>query len=201
MFEPVESDFSFVANELDLLTFWKEEHVFERSVEQCKDRPLFTFYEGPPTANGAPHWGSVLTRVAKDVYLRYKTMCGYFVPRRSGWDTHGLPVEVEVQKDLDILGKEQVEAYGIEKFTHRCIESVWRYIDEWKAMSDRIGFWLDPEGYATYHSYYVESVWWALYEFFKQGLLYQGYKSVRWWPQGGTALSAGESRHVFDRLK
>ncbi|MHC4491005.1 MAG: isoleucine--tRNA ligase, partial [Planctomycetota bacterium] len=192
MFEAVPSQVSFPAQEQESLEFWKREQIFQKSVEQSVGRPLFTFYEGPPTANGIPHWGHMLTRTGKDVFLRFHTMCGCHVPRHSGWDTHGLPVEVEVQKELGIQSKEEVEAYGIDKFTRRCIESVWRYIDEWERMSDRIGFWLDREGYATYHRYYVESVWWALSELFKQGLLYQGYKSVWWWPQGGTALSQGE---------
>ncbi|MHC4548442.1 MAG: isoleucine--tRNA ligase [Planctomycetota bacterium] len=192
MFEPVPSPVSFPGLERELLRFWKQEGIFERSVEQARGRPRFTFFEGPPTANNAPHMGHVLTRVAKDVFLRYRTMCGWHVPRRSGWDTHGLPVEIEVEKELGIHGKREIEQLGIEAFTRRCIESVWRYIGEWEQMSERVGFWLDQEGYATYHRYYVESVWWALARFFKQGLLYQDYKSVWWWPQGGTALSQGE---------
>ncbi|MCK6460433.1 MAG: isoleucine--tRNA ligase [Planctomycetes bacterium] len=192
MFEPAPPDVSFPALERELLALWKRDRIFERSIEEAKGRPRFTFYEGPPTANGVPHWGHVLTRVAKDVFLRYKTMCGFEVPRRSGWDTHGLPVEVEVQKELKLPGKAEVEAFGIEAFTRRCVESVWRYIGEWERMSDRVGFWLHREGYATYHRSYVESVWWALSELFKRGLLYQDMKSVWWWPQGNTALSAGE---------
>jgi len=192
MFEPAPPDVSFPDEEKKLLALWKEHRIFERSIEQAKGRPRFTFYEGPPTANGIPHWGHVLTRVAKDVFLRYRTMCGCEVPRRSGWDTHGLPVEVEVQKELKLPGKPEVEAYGIDAFTRRCIESVWRYIGEWERMSDRVGFWLDREGYATFHRAYVESVWWALSELFRRGLLYQDMKSVWWWPQGNTALSAGE---------
>jgi isoleucyl-tRNA synthetase len=192
MFEPVASDVSFPKMELELLEFWRTEAVFQRSVEQCRNRPRFTFYEGPPTANGIPHWGHILTRVAKDVFLRYKSMTGFYVPRRSGWDTHGLPVEIEVERQLGIHGRQEVERMGLDAFTRRCIESVWRYIDEWERMSERVGFWLDRDGYATYHRYYVESVWWALSELFKKGLLYQGYKSVWWWPQGGTALSQGE---------
>jgi len=192
MFEPVPPNVSFPALERDLLEFWKSERIFQRSVEQCKDRPLFTFYEGPPTANNHPHMGHVLTRAAKDVFLRYQTMCGRYVPRRSGWDTHGLPVEIEVEKSLGIHGKREIEKLGVEAFTRACIESVWKYIGEWEAMSDRVGFWLDKEGYATYHRSYVESVWWALSTLFEKGLLYQGYKSVWWWPEGGTALSQGE---------
>ncbi|MEM8883079.1 MAG: isoleucine--tRNA ligase [Planctomycetota bacterium] len=192
MFEPVPGNVSFPALERELLDFWKNEEIFRKSIEQCQGRPRFTFYEGPPTANGIPHWGHVLTRTAKDVFLRYKTMTGFYVPRASGWDTHGLPVEIEVEKDLGIHGKRDIEAMGIEQFTRKCIESVWKYIGEWERMSDRVGFWLDKGGYATYHDYYVQSVWWALAELFRRGLLYQDYKSVWWWPQGGTALSQGE---------
>ncbi len=192
MFEAVPSDVSLPALERDTLAFWEREKIFERSVESSEGRPPFVFYEGPPTANGIPHWGHVLTRVAKDVFLRYKSLTGFHVPRRAGWDTHGLPVEIEVEKELGLKGKGDIERYGIERFTRTCIDSVWRYIGEWERMSSRIGFWLDRDGYATYHRRYVESVWWALSEFFKSGLLYQGYKSVWWWPQGGTALSAGE---------
>jgi len=140
-----------------------------------------------------PHPGHVLTRVIKDVFLRYRTMCGYQVPRRAGWDTHGLPVEVEVERNLGIHGKHDIEKYGVEAFTRKCLESVFRYIGEWKRMTERIAFWVDLENaYATYHQSYVESVWWALKTLFDKGLLYQGYKVVWWWPQGGTALSAGE---------
>ncbi|MHC4450819.1 MAG: isoleucine--tRNA ligase [Planctomycetota bacterium] len=192
MFEAVPSNVSFPDQERELLEFWKEHEIFQKSIEQCQDRPKYIFYEGPPTANNKPHMGHVLTRTGKDVFLRYKTMTGHFVPRRSGWDTHGLPVEIEVEKELGIHGKRDIEAMGIEAFTRKCIESVWKYIGEWERMSDRVGFWLDKDGYATYHSYYVQSVWWALAEMFKRDLLYQDYKSVWWWPEGGTALSQGE---------
>jgi len=192
MFDPVPGTVSFPEQERELLEFWKRERIFEKSVEQCRGRPLFIFYEGPPTANGIPHWGHVLTRTGKDVFLRYKTMTGHYVPRRSGWDTHGLPVEIEVEKALGIHGKRDIEKMGVEAFTKACIESVWKYIGEWERMSERVGFWLDREGYATYHRYYVESVWWALATLFEKGLLYQDYKSVWWWPEGGTALSQGE---------
>ncbi len=140
-----------------------------------------------------PHPGHVLTRVMKDVFLRYRTMCGYHVPRRAGWDTHGLPVEVEVEKELGISGREAIQEYGVEAFSRKCIDSVFKYIGEWRKMTRRIGFWVDfDSAYVTFHKSYVESVWWALSEMFKKGLLYQGYKVVWWWPQGGTALSAGE---------
>ncbi len=191
MFDAVPSP-DFPAQERAQLAFWTGEGIFDRSVEQSKDRPRYVFFEGPPTANGLPHWGSVFTRVGKDVFLRYKSMCGYYVPRRTGWDTHGLPVEVEVQKELGLKGKEDIEKMGLEAFSRHCLESVGRYIGEWERMSERIGFWLDRDGYATYHRSFVESVWWALSTFFEQGLLYQDYKSVWWWPQGNTTLSAGE---------
>jgi isoleucyl-tRNA synthetase len=193
MFDPVSAKVSFPALETKLLEEWKKERVFERSVEEAKDRKRFVFYEGPPTANGKPHPGSVLTRVMKDVILRHRAMTGHFVPRRGGWDTHGLPVEVEVEKALGISGREAIVQYGVEAFTHKCIESVFKYVDEWRRMSDRVAFWLDMDAaYVTFHKSYVESVWWALKTLFDQGLLYQGYKVVWWWAQGGTALSAGE---------
>ena len=193
MFDPVTAKVSFPALETKLLEEWKKERVFERSVEEAKDRKRFVFYEGPPTANGKPHPGSVLTRVMKDVILRHRSMTGHFVPRRGGWDTHGLPVEVEVEKALGISGREAILNYGVEAFTHQCIESVFKYVDEWRRMSDRVAFWLDMDAaYVTFHKPYVESVWWALKTLFDKGLLYQGYKIVWWWPQGGTALSAGE---------
>ena len=182
---------SFPDEERKLLDFWRRHDVFGKSAR--RSGPSFVFYEGPPTANGLPHPGHVLTRVIKDVFLRYKTMCGFHVPRRAGWDTHGLPVEVEVEKELGIHGKHDIEKFGVEAFTRRCIDSVFRYIGEWRRMTERIAFWLDlDDAYVTFHKSYVESVWWALKTLFDKGLLYQDYKVVWWWPQGGTALSAGE---------
>jgi isoleucyl-tRNA synthetase len=188
--------------EEEVLRFWKEEHIFEKSLEASRGRPSFVFYEGPPTANGTPHNGHVLTRVMKDLFPRYKSMRGFHVERMAGWDTHGLPVEVEVEKELGMRGgagtayrnaREAVLAYGLDSFSQRCIESVFRYTQEWETLTDRIGFWIDlNEAYVTYHREYVESVWWALAELHKKGLLYQGYKVVWWWPEGGTALSSGE---------
>ena len=183
----------FPAVEQSISDFWRENRIFEKSLEARRGAPQFTFYEGPPTANGLPHNGHVLTRVFKDVFLRYQTMRGRYVPRKAGWDTHGLPVEVEVEKELGIHGKEAIEAYGVEKFIAKCIDSVFRYTHEWERMTEKVGFWVDLEdAYVTYHRSYVESVWWALSELFKKDLLYQGHKIVWWWPQGGTALSAGE---------
>ncbi|HEY8430201.1 MAG TPA: isoleucine--tRNA ligase, partial [Sandaracinaceae bacterium] len=193
MFDPVSQRVSFPELEERLLAFWREARIFEKSVEAAKDRPRFVFYEGPPTANGMPHPGHVLTRVMKDVVLRYKSMRGYYVPRRGGWDTHGLPVEVEVEKALGISGRPAIEAYGVEAFARKCVESVFKYIDEWRRMTERIAFWVDLDAaYVTFHKSYVESVWWALKTLFEKGLLYQDYKVVWWWPQGGTALSSGE---------
>ena len=193
MFDPVSPQVSFPEIDAAQLEFWEKTRIFEKTLEGGGDKQPFIFYEGPPTANGMPHPGHVLTRVMKDVFLRYRTMCGYYVPRRAGWDTHGLPVEVEVEKELGISGREAIEEFGVEAFSRKCIDSVFKYIGEWQKMTERIGFWVDLDSaYVTFHKSYVESVWWALSEMFKQGLLYQGYKVVWWWPQGGTALSSGE---------
>ncbi len=193
MFDPVSPQVSFPELDATQLRFWGDARVFEKTLEASRGKEPFVFYEGPPTANGMPHPGHVLTRVVKDVFLRYRSMCGYHVPRRAGWDTHGLPVEVEVEKELGISGREAIEAYGVEAFSRKCIDSVFKYIGEWQKMSERIGFWVDfDDAYVTFHKSYIESVWWSLSEMYKNGLLYQGYKVVWWWPQGGTALSAGE---------
>ena len=184
---------NFPALEKRILQFWEDRDVFRRSLAEAVDRPDFVFYEGPPTANGLPHNGHVLTRVIKDLYPRYKTMRGYRVERRAGWDTHGLPVEVEVEKGLRISGKAAIVDYGVDRFNRKCLESVFRYTEEWEHLTKRIGFWVDlNEAYVTFHKSYVESVWWALSELFSKGLLYQGHKVVWWWAQGGTALSSGE---------
>jgi len=183
----------FPAVEASIQDFWREHHIFDKSLQNRAGRPRFTFYEGPPTANGVPHNGHVLTRVMKDVFLRYRTMRGCHVPRKAGWDTHGLPVEVEVEKELGIHGKAAIEQYGVKNFILRCMQSVFRYTGEWERMTERVGFWVDlSDAYVTYHRSYVESVWWALSELFRKDLLYQGHKIVWWWPQGGTALSSGE---------
>jgi isoleucyl-tRNA synthetase len=193
MFQPVESNANFPQQELAIGQFWKENRIYEKSLEQRAGAPPFVFYEGPPTANGMPHPGHCLTRAIKDLFPRYKTMRGFHCERKAGWDTHGLPVEVEVCKELGIHSKEEIEAYGIEPFIQKCQQSVWRYMKEWERMTDRIGFWVDlKNAYATYHQSYVESVWWSLKELYDRGLLYQGHKIVWWWAQGGTALSSGE---------
>jgi isoleucyl-tRNA synthetase len=201
MFDPVSPQVSFTELDATHLAFWENARIFEKTLEGGENKKSFIFYEGPPTANGMPHPGHVLTRVMKDVFLRYRSMCGYHVPRRAGWDTHGLPVEVEVEKELGISGREAIEEYGVEAFSRKCIDSVFQYIGEWQKMTQRIGFWVDfDSAYVTFHKSYVESVWWALSEMFNQGLLYQGYKVVWWWPQGGTALSAGEVGQGYKKL-
>jgi len=193
MFQPIEGSVNFPALETKIGQIWKDRQIYEKSLQQRAEAPRFVFYEGPPTANGMPHPGHCLTRAIKDLFPRYRTMRGYRCERKGGWDTHGLPVEVEVCKELGIHSKEEIEAYGIEPFIHKCQESVWRYMKEWERLTDRLGFWIHlDEAYATYHQSYVESVWWSLKNLFDRGLLYQGHKIVWWWAQGGTALSAGE---------
>jgi isoleucyl-tRNA synthetase len=193
IFAKVPNALDFPAEEREILRFWKAARIFEKTLSKPASRGTFVFYEGPPTANGLPHNGHVLTRVIKDLFPRYKTMRGWSVPRKAGWDTHGLPVEVEVEKELRIHGKAAIEAYGVEPFVKRCVESVFRYTREWEELTERVAFWVDlGDAYVTYHRSYVESVWWALSELFKKGLLYQGHKVVWWWAQGGTALSSGE---------
>ena len=193
MFQKVEGHVSFPKQEESVLEFWKQHRIYEESLKRREGAPRFVFFEGPPTANGLPHPGHCLTRAIKDVFPRYKTMRGYFCQRKAGWDTHGLPVEVEVCKEIGIHSKEQIEEFGVEPFIHRCQQSVWRYMQEWERLTERLGFWVNlDEAYVTYHQSYVESVWWSLKNFFDRGLLYQGHKIVWWWAQGGTALSSGE---------
>jgi isoleucyl-tRNA synthetase len=195
MFQPVESPVSFPRLEEAISRFWKEGGIYEKSLAARADAPNgpFVFYEGPPTANGLPHPGHCLTRAIKDLFPRYKTMRGYLCRRKAGWDTHGLPVEVEVCKELGIHSKEEIEAFGVEPFIRKCVESVFRYTQQWEQLTERLGFWIHlDEAYVTFHQSYVESVWWALKTLFDRGLLYQGHKIVWWWAQGGTALSSGE---------
>ncbi len=176
-----------------VLERWSEASVFDAALQRRAGAPAFTFYEGPPTANGRPGIHHVLARALKDVVCRYKDMAGFRVERKAGWDTHGLPVEVEVEKTLGIHGKDAIREHGVEKFTRECIESVFKYVEEWEQLTDRIGYWLDlKSAYVTYHESFVESVWWALRELFDKGLLYEGHKVIWWWPQGGTALSSAE---------
>jgi isoleucyl-tRNA synthetase len=193
MFESVEGSVRFPHLESEVLTFWKDRGIYEKSLERRAGRPRFVFYEGPPTANGLPHPGHCLTRAIKDLFPRYRTMRGFLCERKAGWDTHGLPVEVEVCKELGIHAKEEIEAYGVEPFIHRCLESVFRYTREWELLTERLGFWVNlDQAYVTFHQSYIESVWWALKNLFDRKLLYQGHKIVWWWAQGGTALSSGE---------
>jgi|694.fasta_scaffold01267_24 isoleucyl-tRNA synthetase len=193
MFKAVSTEVRFPELEQRILEFWKANRVYQRSLEQRTGGPSFVFYEGPPTANGMPHPGHCLTRAIKDLFPRYRTMRGYHCRRKAGWDTHGLPVEVEVCKELGIHGKEEIESFGVEPFIQKCQQSVWRYMQQWEQLTERLGFWIDlNDAYVTYHQSYVESVWWSLKNLFDRGLLYRGYKIVWWWAQGGTALSSGE---------
>ena len=193
MYNKVSTDMRFAERELEVLAFWKENSIFAKTLEHRKDSELFMFYDGPPTANGQPHIGHVETRAFKDLIPRYRTMKGYNVPRKAGWDTHGLPVELEVEKLLGLDGKPQIEVYGVEPFIKACKESVWKYKREWEEMSDRVGFWADMEHpYVTYENNYIESVWWSLKTIFDKGLLYKGHKTVPYCSRCGTALSSHE---------
>jgi isoleucyl-tRNA synthetase len=193
MFKPVSTNVRFPLQEEQILQFWKSRTIYAKSLEQRKGAEPFVFYEGPPTANGMPHPGHCLTRAIKDLFPRYKTMRGFLCERKAGWDTHGLPVEVEVCKQMGIHGKDEIEAFGVEPFIQKCQQSVWRYMQEWERLTERIGFWIDlNKAYVTYHQSFVESVWWSLKNLFDRGLLYRGHKIVWWWAQGGTALSSGE---------
>jgi isoleucyl-tRNA synthetase len=192
-FEKVPPVVDFPDSESRIRDFWRERKIVEKSLEQRRGGPRFVFYEGPPTANGLPHNGPALTRVMKDVFPGYKAMRGFDVPRKAGWDTHGLPVEIEVEKELRISGKDAIVEYGVEPFVRRCLESVFRYTEEWAQFTEKLGFWVDlDDAYVTFHQSYVESVWWALSQLHAKGLLYRGYKVVWWWAQGGTVLSAAE---------
>lgn len=193
MYDKVDSSLDFTAREQKVIEFWKKNDVFQKTLENTQGKPEFTFYDGPPTANGKPHIGHILTRVMKDIIPRYKTMKGYHVARIAGWDTHGLPVELEVEKQLGIDGKQEIEKYGIEPFIKKCKESVWKYQSEWEKMSERVGYWVDMEHpYITYNDSYIESVWWSLKQIFDQGLIYKGHKIVPYCPRCGTALSSHE---------
>lgn len=193
MFASVDQSPRFPELEEEVARRWKERGIYQKQLARRADAPRFVFFEGPPTANGMPHPGHCLTRTIKDVFPRYRSMRGWRCDRKAGWDTHGLPVEVEVCKGLGIHSKDEIEAYGVEPFIHRCQASVWRYMQEWERLTERLGFWVNlDEAYVTYHQTYVESVWWALKNLFERGLLYRGHKIVWWWAQGGTALSAGE---------
>lgn len=202
MYDKVLTNLDFVKREQDILNFWKENNIFEKSIESRKDGEVFTFFDGPPTANGKPHIGHILTRVVKDIIPRYKTMKGYKVLRKAGWDTHGLPVELEIEKKLGISGKPQIENYGIEPFIKQCKDSVFTYESLWKKMSDRVGFWADMDNpYVTYHNSYIESVWWALKQIWDKNLLYKGHKIVPYCPRCGTSLSSHEVAQGYKDVK
>ena len=202
MYQKVDTNLNFVDREKKVEEFWKENHIFEKSMENRKEGETYTFYDGPPTANGKPHIGHVLTRVIKDMIPRYRTMKGYMVPRKAGWDTHGLPVELEVEKKLGLDGKEQIEEYGMEPFIKQCKESVWKYKGMWEDFSSTVGFWADMEHpYVTYYDDYIESEWWALKEIWNKKLLYKGYKIVPYCPRCGTPLSAQEVSQGYKTVK
>ena len=202
MYKKVSTDLNFVDREKEVEKFWEENHIFEKSMEERDGNDIYMFYDGPPTANGKPHIGHVLTRVIKDMIPRYRTMKGYEVPRKAGWDTHGLPVELEVEKALGLDGKDQIEEYGLEPFIDKCKESVWKYKGMWEDFSATVGFWADMENpYVTYHNDYIESEWWALKKIWEKGLLYKGFKIVPYCPRCGTPLSAQEVAQGYKDVK
>ena len=202
MYKKVPADLNFVGREKEIEKFWDDQKIFEKSIEDRKDSPTYMFYDGPPTANGKPHIGHVLTRVIKDMIPRYRTMKGYKVPRKAGWDTHGLPVEIEVEKLLGLDGKEQIEKYGLEPFIKKCKESVWKYEGMWEDFSKTVGFWADMDDpYVTYHDTFIESEWWALKKIWDKGLLYQGFKVVPYCPRCGTPLSSHEVAQGYKNVK
>ena len=202
MYRKVDTNLNFVDREKEVEKFWKDNKIFEKSMDSRKEGETYTFYDGPPTANGKPHIGHVLTRVIKDMIPRYRTMKGYMVPRKAGWDTHGLPVELEVEKKLGLDGKEQIEEYGMEPFIQQCKESVWKYKGMWEDFSSTVGFWADMEHpYVTYDNNFIESEWWALKEIWEKGLLYKGFKIVPYCPRCGTPLSAQEVSQGYKTVK
>ena len=202
MYQKVDTSLNFVDREKEVCQFWKDNDIFQKSMDSRKEGETYTFYDGPPTANGKPHIGHVLTRVIKDMIPRYRTMKGYEVPRKAGWDTHGLPVELEVEKALGLDGKDQIEEYGLEPFIDKCKESVWKYKGMWEDFSGTVGFWADMDNpYVTYHDDYIESEWWALKQIWDKGLLYKGFKIVPYCPRCGTPLSAQEVAQGYKDVK
>ncbi|MCI5481193.1 MAG: isoleucine--tRNA ligase [Lachnospiraceae bacterium] len=202
MYQKVLTNLNFVEREKKTEEFWRENHIFEKSIDSRKEGETYTFYDGPPTANGKPHIGHVLTRVIKDMIPRYRTMKGYMVPRKAGWDTHGLPVELEVEKMLGLDGKEQIEEYGVEPFIEHCKESVWKYKGMWEDFSNTVGFWADMDHpYVTYHNDFIESEWWALKQIWEKKLLYKGFKIVPYCPRCGTPLSSHEVAQGYKDVK
>ena len=202
MYNKVDTNLNFVDREKNVEKFWRDNDIFRKSMENRKEGETYTFYDGPPTANGKPHIGHVLTRVIKDMIPRYRTMKGYMVPRKAGWDTHGLPVELEVEKLLGLNGKEQIEEYGMEPFIDKCKESVWKYKGMWEDFSGTVGFWADMDDpYVTYHDDFIESEWWALKEIWNKKLLYKGFKIVPYCPRCGTPLSSQEVAQGYKAVK
>ena len=201
MFEPVTPRLDINALEKQQLDFWKERDIFRRSMEERKDAPRWVFYEGPPTANGRPGTHHVLARAFKDMFPRYHTMRGKYVLRKGGWDTHGLPVEIEVEKELGFKNKRDIEEYGIARYNEKCRESVFRYIKEWEQLTERIAFWVDLEdAYITYKNEYIQSVWWILRQFWDKGLLYEGFKVVPYCARCGTPLSSHEVAQGYEEV-
>ena len=202
MYQKVDTSLNFVDREKEVCQFWKDNDIFQKSMDSRKEGPTYTFYDGPPTANGKPHIGHVLTRVIKDMIPRYRTMKGYMVPRKAGWDTHGLPVELEVEKLLGLDGKEQIEEYGLDPFITKCKESVWKYKGMWEDFSGTVGFWADMDNpYVTYDDNFIESEWWALKQIWDKGLLYKGFKIVPYCPRCGTPLSSHEVAQGYKAVK
>ncbi len=202
MYKQVSTDLNFVEREKEVLKYWNDNNIFQKSMDSRKEGPTYTFYDGPPTANGKPHIGHVLTRVIKDMIPRYRTMKGYMVPRKAGWDTHGLPVELEVEKLLGLNGKDQIEEYGMEPIIEKCKESVWKYKGMWEDFSGTVGFWADMENpYVTYDDNFIESEWWALKTIWDKGLLYKGFKIVPYCPRCGTPLSTAEVSQGYKTVK
>ncbi|MEG2454132.1 MAG: class I tRNA ligase family protein, partial [Clostridia bacterium] len=202
MYKKVDTSLNFCEREKEVLQFWKENEIFEKSVKKNEGKPEFSFFDGPPTANGKPHIGHILTRVMKDIIPRYKTMKGYHVLRKAGWDTHGLPVELEVEKALGMNGKQDIEKFGVEPFIKKCKESVWKYKGEWEVMSERVGYWADMKNpYTTYDDNYIESVWWSLKKIGEMGLIYKGHKIVPYCPRCGTALASHEVAQGYKDVK
>ena len=202
MYKKVSNDMNFVQRENQVEQFWEENDIFQKSMDNREGCPEYMFYDGPPTANGKPHIGHVLTRVIKDMIPRYRTMKGYYVPRKAGWDTHGLPVELEVERELGLDGKDQIEEYGLEPFINRCKENVWKYKGMWEDFSKKVGFWADMDNpYVTYHNDFIESEWWALKKIWDDGLLYKGFKIVPYCPRCGTPLSSHEVAQGYKDVK
>ncbi|MHA1626658.1 MAG: class I tRNA ligase family protein, partial [Candidatus Asgardarchaeia archaeon] len=202
MFKKVKPRVSYPEIEREVIEFWKERSCFKKQLELRKKSKKFVFLEGPPTANGTPHPGHVFTRTMKDIVCRYKSMKGFYVPRKAGWDCHGLPVEIEVEKELGLKNKRDIENYGVEKFNEMCRRSVFRYEDAWVEMTERLGFWIDMDNpYITLENDYIESVWWSLKKLWEKGLIYRGYKVVWYCPRCGTPLSSHEVALGYEKVK